>query len=958
MKKIFFVSFSIIVCFATIIAVNADRYKPRTAPFSESEEEEKNGIAGAIDFFKKVTANRVTGSVDLNDVIKARAAIETQANARSQAAVNLVWDEVGPNNVGGRTRAFMVDKDSASILYAGSVAGGMWKSRNGGASWFNLYDNFENNAITCITQAANGDLYVGTGEGLYEVHSGTGAGGVIGGGVWKSTDRGDHWSRLASTIPATLNSASSAYVFINEIAADHTNPLRIYMATNVGLRVSDDGGTSWFNPIHTSDASKFAADVAVGFDGTVIASINDKAYISSNGNDATFTNLSTGASGMLPLSSDVSRIEFAFTPLDANYIYASIADASGALKGIYKTTNKGTSWSVPGGVSFQPFGNQGGYDNSIAVSPLNKNQVYVAGTQLWQFSNFTWGRLGEEYPGPSSQYKYVHADKHKLVFSIADTNSLYVSCDGGVFKSSNIRTKNSAGPSFKALNNGYNVTQFYAVGSTKLGEIFGGTQDNGTKFMDYDSAQVSPQPAKSIGGGDGGTVAASVINQDFIYYTIDYGNLYRSLDHGASSNQFYNSRIRALPNFGDVGFAGFVTPIAMFESFKDSLSQDSISYTIKATDNTAAGATIQIPSKVQQGTNQKYFSYTNPTNYSVGQIIKVQDVMQNRLAVGLTNSVWITKDAINTGVNTRWMKIAKGFSSSNPNDFSGEVKVLKFSKNGDVLFVGTMEGNLYRISNLKSISYSDTLTGEIGDPACQLVCRKIASFGFRTVSGIAIDQNNADRIVVTLGNYGNTNYVFNCNNALATTPTFTVLQSNLPSMPVYDAVIDMNHANTILLATEYGVWASDDNGASWSQSAGFPNVPVFYLFQQTWPWQVVPNSGVIYAATHGRGIFRTTSLVGIHENTLSKSKDALTVTVFPNPSHDFVTIGFLADKRTNAVVKIYSLSGHLISEKTIVSALEGNNNVSVSVVDYAAGTYFVSVTCEGKTSTAKFVLMK
>ena len=91
---------------------------------------------------------------------------------------------------------------------------------------------------------------------------------------------------------------------------------------------------------------------------------------------------------------------------------------------------------------------------------------------------------------------------------------------------------------------------------------------------------------------------------------------------------------------------------------------------------------------------------------------------------------------------------------------------------------------------------------------------------------------------------------------------------------------------------------------------------------------------------------------------LSKSKDALTVTVFPNPSHDFVTIGFVASKKANAVVKIYSLSGKLISEKTIVSAPEGSNNVSVSVVDYAAGTYFVSVTCEGKASTAKFVVVK
>ena len=42
------------------------------------------------------------------------------------------WVERGPNNIGGRTRALMIDPNdpSGNTLWAGSVAGGLWKTEN------------------------------------------------------------------------------------------------------------------------------------------------------------------------------------------------------------------------------------------------------------------------------------------------------------------------------------------------------------------------------------------------------------------------------------------------------------------------------------------------------------------------------------------------------------------------------------------------------------------------------------------------------------------------------------------------------------------------------------------------------------------------------------------------------------------------------------------------------------
>ena len=73
-------------------------------------------------------------------------------------------------------------------------------------------------------------------------------------------------------------------------------------------------------------------------------------------------------------------------------------------------------------------------------------------------------------------------------------------------------------------------------------------------------------------------------------------------------------------------------------------------------------------------------------------------------------------------------------------------------------------------------------------------------------------------VVVTFGNYGNTNYVFASSNALATSPNFISIQGDLPQMPVYDALINIADSSQIFLATEHGVWSTSLNYANFTNS--------------------------------------------------------------------------------------------------------------------------------------------
>ena len=165
-------------------------------------------------------------------------------NQKNINTLGLGWNEVGADNLGGRTRALIFDKNNPAIVYAGAIGGGLWKSTTGGSSWYRIASVSENMIISCITQAPNGSIFVGTGESFAK-HDGcaNGSSGFLGGGIYRSTD-GINFSLLPSTNPTT-NDLISNWAFVNDIAADISN--KIYAATNKGLMMSSDNGDTWIN---------------------------------------------------------------------------------------------------------------------------------------------------------------------------------------------------------------------------------------------------------------------------------------------------------------------------------------------------------------------------------------------------------------------------------------------------------------------------------------------------------------------------------------------------------------------------------------------------------------------------------------------------------------------------------------------------------------------------------------
>lgn len=919
----------------------------------------KKSALGAAEYNRMLRANPLTGEVDLEEVLRVREQVEA-ASANRAAGLDLTWHEMGPDNVGGRTRAFLINPVNPSVMFAGGVSGGLFKTTDGGANWVPINDQMSNLIVSWIAMGSDGAIYVATGEGLAQPSGINYNSGNIGGGIFKSTDGGNTFSLLTSTKP-TANNASSEFAIINSIAVDPNNPNRIYAGTSKGLRVSEDGGQTWRNDYILSSTNipivGVVRDIAVANDGTIAISLNNRCYVSSSGDAGTFTATSLNITGFN------ARLELGISPTNSNIIYAALANGSGTLASVQYSSDKGQTWtSIATGVPgvFDPFGSngQGWYDNILEVNPFDEGEIFFGGVELWKWKRVTtnpvsgqWTRIAFEFPNSPQNPFYVHSDKHNVKWHPTIPNSVYVSTDGGIFYSFN------GGQSWTAINKGYNVTQFYGFDFSGIGEVLGGAQDNGTQYIDF-SLPNSYMSSREITGGDGGHCAISKLDNRILFSTIYYGSVYRSNDKGNAtvSNFSPSNTVTGTLN------ASFVTPIRLWESKNDPLSTDSIWFKNTTNANITPGTTVTLLSN----TASYPFQYTLNALLAPGDSVRVKDPVQARFVMGASGSVWLSRRALDFGANPSWIKIA---------NISGTAQHMTFSKDGNTLWVGTQGGALYRITGLANLKDSMATPTATSPPASVVTNQQITiSTGSRPITDIAVDPNDPNHVIITLGSYGSSSpYILRSTNAMATTPTFSGVglhgtgSNALPKMPIYSCVIDQSDSKKIILGTEYGIWTCNDITAStkvWTRNTnGIPNVPVYMVRQQDWTnnWPEITNQGVIYAATHGRGFFKSYTLAasttGVKEAVKTEVVNGFTV--YPNPVTAMGKLNIeLANNIDKAEIKFYNIDGKQVKSIPLSNLKVGNNIVDYSVNELPMGTYFVRFEGADVIKTTKLVVVK
>ena len=935
---------------------NSSKYEPRQTVGSDLEKSRTAYLAAQ--YYFNLRKNAITGDIPLDAMAEAKQAAKEMSGLRA-GSLGLTWTEMGPDNVGGRTRCFLIDNQDATgkTLYAGGVNGGLWKSTNGGGTWSLISDQWDNIAAVSICQEPSGKIYVGTGELLMAVRGtpGTGNSSCIGSGIWQSTD-GTNFTQIPGTDPSAQtfnNTYNSAFSYVYSLGYYQG---KLYAGTITGLRVSADAGATWTNPLSVNSNCK---DIEIGADGTIFASVGNKFYISTDGTTFTLKTLPSAPTGM-------SNLQIAICATDPNYVYCIGSRASSyQVAGVWKSTDKGNTFTLipnsTGGTTFQILGNQGDYACAIGVDPSNKDRIICGGLDLWSYTPTTgFNQISAWNYAPFSSL-YNHADHHQVVFDKTNLGTVYFTNDGGVYKSTD------GGQTFAATNRNFSVTQFYSVATSVRGEVLGGTQDNGTNLIDFNGP--TQRWAKEVMGGDGFDCDFSSINPDASFASLYFGDLRRSGTLGGSYSTFFRGAPTAF-----VENSSFHTVIRLWESFNNQQSQDVVNYIVPA------GQTIQPGSQFTAYSNNSNYpfevTYTGSSPATAGDTIKnITDIVSSRMAVGMISGssirVFLAVRPLNFSDSPYWMPVAVNQTVGNNDGLNGEVGALSFSADGNHLYIGTQTGGtggaVYRVSNLNSIKFNtlaDTATGWINNANSQLTCTRLGVFSGQAVTSIAVDPNDAGRIIVTLGNYSNNNYVYRCNNAntassASNTSNFTNIQGNLPKMPIYSSLIDYTDGNRILLGSEYGIWSSNSGGSNWTRdNDGMANCAVFMLRQQTQPYNKCWNSGAIYAATHGRGIFRTNTLLGTKETKDNSSLSSEQMLIYPNPVFEQATIKFNIPQEGATTLTIFDLQGKVVRNFDLGNLKRGTNVYTFENDGMNEGTYIASVNSGNYKKVVKFVIKK
>jgi hypothetical protein len=972
MNKKVYVFGSLIVAGVFALAFTAYQFLPKTALYSqEGLSVLKEGRStDAIAWLKARYIDVNTGEPVSSETL---AQIESEIRKKGTSK-SIVFESLGPDNIGGRTRAICVDRTNINRIWAGGVSGGLFVSNNKGNFWDRVLPYVEaggNPFISSMTMTLDNTLYVATGSND-EAWGGN--------GVYYSTDFGATFAK----IPGTTNCTEVGSTDVDNY---------VWLATPTGLKKWKVGDAS-LTSVNGPTGGCFALQISKNGQVIVAAYAANKTYVSTDGGNSFTDKSGTSANNLVPTGA--ARIEYAISPTQNNGAYSLYAARTNSnLLSMHVSHDNGQTWHQFVGASGPPnefdiYRDQGTYNSILSVDPTDNERLLIGGIDVWEWKQTVnnppsggFEKISLWFVNPSSP-TYVHADNHEMKWD--NNNRLYVGNDGG------IGISNNKGQSWFPANRGYNVTQFYGIAFDAGGRVMGGTQDNGTLYNDYSLSTY--HEFLQVNGGDGFECEISFFNPSVMFSSIYYNTISRSGDRGVNWTNFSPNLPGTYDPPGTDGSPNhpFHTELFFAEYF-DPNSQDSVTFIPKK--NYAAGAMLRIPSMASGDTittsapTALYFDDTlyydpsltvNNVNYGINNAtgetvemgtdtvifnvswdtLRIADPYQSWFLVYVNangGELWATRNAARFSVtNPGWLCVAKGIGGGTFNSVDVE-----FSRDLNHCYISSGNG-VWRLNGLGSIYTSDpnfaskagyVTQGATTTPPTGTTLTKITNTSYE---GIAVNPNNANDLVCFAG-FNGTNK--RTNNATASSPTFTNLGAIVSGIATYDGIIDRNDPDILVVGTSNGAWVSENGGATWENaSTGFEGTPV-YEVRQNWRSFDEGNGrpGEIYLGTFGRGIWRTTQYLGTNNNTGTPGGQFKTkLRTYPNPTRDNTTLAFELAQSGKVEVQVYSITGRLVWSKTMQMS-DGSQEISIEGSDLPTGTYIVKFSSGKQTDTAKFIKM-
>jgi photosystem II stability/assembly factor-like uncharacterized protein len=425
------------------------------------------------------------------------------------------WRLIGPFR-GGRVLAVTGVPSQPNTYYFGAVAGGVWKTTDGGVTWDPLFDKQTTSSIgsIAVSESDSNVVYVGTGEACIRGNI------SFGDGVYRSNDGGKTWKNVG--LKDTRH--------IGKVIVHPTNPDVGFVAalghaygknTERGIFRTRDGGKTWEKVLYLDDRT---GGIDIVFDpqnSHVLFAAMWEGYrtpwmLNSGGekdglyrsNDDGTTWKRVEGNGMP--EGPLGKIGVAVSGADSNVVYALIEAKKG---GLYRSDDGGTNWALIN--DDHRFRQRAWYFTHVWADPRDSNKVYIANTGLFRSND--GGKSFERLNAP-------HGDHHGLWIDPHNPNRIINGNDGGATISID------GGKNWSTLNN-QPTAQFYHVTADNdfPYRVYGTQQDNSSVGIATasDHGFIDQRDWDAVGGGESGYVAVDPRDSHIVYAGSYFGYISR-----------------------------------------------------------------------------------------------------------------------------------------------------------------------------------------------------------------------------------------------------------------------------------------------------------------------------------------------------------------------------------------------------------------------------------------------
>jgi photosystem II stability/assembly factor-like uncharacterized protein len=437
----------------------------------------------------------------------------------------LQWRNIGPNR-GGRSQAIAGSARQPLEYYFGATGGGLWKTTNGGVTWFPVTDGqIHSSSVGAVAVAESNPDVVYLGMGETELRGNI----MQGDGVYKSADAGKTWKHVG------LGDTQA----IARIRVDPSNPEVVYVAalghpyarnTERGVFRSTDGGANWKRVLYRDD---HAGAVDLSMDSAnprvLYASLWD-AYrtpwtLSSGGPSSGLFKSIDGGDHWTEITRNagmpkgiIGKITIAVSPADSRCVYALVEADDG---GLFQSNDAGATWTLVN--ADRSIRQRAFYFSRIAADPKRRDTVYALNVEIYRSDD--GGKTLRLLHTP-------HSDHHDLWIASDDPQRIAASDDGGGSVSTD------GGKTWTPQN--YPTAQMYHAATTAEFpyDVCGAQQDDGTACVASGRGR-DMRGLYSAGGGEAGYVAPDPKDPN-IFYSGDQAGIVTRYDRRTGQTRSIN----------------------------------------------------------------------------------------------------------------------------------------------------------------------------------------------------------------------------------------------------------------------------------------------------------------------------------------------------------------------------------------------------------------------------------